>query len=145
VIAAFQPIVSRLDGVPNWGLVFRKTSNGNLHAFGLTQDTFGPMRFTLYNFNSPTSFSSTPYGREDCFFMGDFYWLKIEDNNTNLLFSISYDGIEWLLIKSLGRTSFMTGGPNEIGFYGNNAASTSNTFKLRLAHRSGRRRFFSWA
>jgi hypothetical protein len=133
VVAAIQTFSIR-EGTFNCGLVFRKNSDGKLHAFGYSQDDFGPMRWTIYNFSSPTSFSSTPYGREDCLHLGECLWLKMEDDNTNLKFSVSYDGVEWVQIHSLGRTSFMTGGPDEIGFYANNPGSSSHNAMLRICH-----------
>jgi hypothetical protein len=134
VIGGFQAHIRRNDGVPNWGLVFRKNSDQKLHACGFSSDSFGACRFTMYNFNSPTSFSSTQYGREDCTFIGEVFWVKLEDDNTNLKFSVSFDGVEWLLLKSVSRTGFMSGGPDRIGFYLNNAASTNATAKIRLVH-----------
>ena len=133
-ITAFQCLTLKVDGVPNWGAVFRKNSDGKLHACGFSSDSFGSMRFTMYNFNSPTSFASTQYGREDCMFMGQIFWVKLEDDNTNLKYSVSLDGVEWLLLKSIGRTSFMSGGPDQIGFYGDNSGSTTSTFYTRLVH-----------
>lgn len=136
VIAAVREFVVRRDtgSTPNWGLVFRKNSDGKLHAFGCSHDSSGPIRYTLYNFSSPTSFSSTPYGREDGSFAGEILWIKLEDDNTDLKFYVSYDGVEWLLVKTLGRTSFMSGGPDQIGFYMNNAASTNGLADVRLEH-----------
>lgn len=133
VIAAVQAWNIR-EGTCNYGLVFRKASDSKLHAFGNSFDDFGPIRYSLYNFNSSTSFSSTPYGRDDCTHVGEYMWFKIEDNNTNLLFYVSYDGVEWLLVHSLGRTSFMSGGPDQVGFYINNSGSSSKEAGLRVAH-----------
>lgn len=134
LIAGFQAYTRVNSGVPNWGLVFRKNSDQKLHACGMTQDSFGPIRFTMYNFSSPTSFSSTQYGRDDCLWIGEIFWVKIVDDNSNLHFSVSFDGIEWVLLKTVTRTSFMSGGPDRIGFYGNNAASSGSSFWLRLVH-----------
>jgi hypothetical protein len=37
-----------------------------------------------------------------------YYFLRIEDDNTNRICSFSFDGINFRLIYSVGRTDFLT-------------------------------------
>ena len=40
-------------------------------------------------------------------------WMRLVDDNTNRMFYISRDGVNWTLIHSVGRTDYIT--PNQIG------------------------------
>ncbi len=42
-----------------------------------------------------------------------YIWLQIEDNNTNLIFRFSYDGINFIQLASVSRTGFMSA-PNYV-------------------------------
>jgi hypothetical protein len=64
-------------------------------------------------------------------FSSDRAWLQIEDDNTDLSFRISADGINWFETASYSRTAFMTSaGPDEIGF----AANSNGGANSQLNH-----------
>jgi hypothetical protein len=52
-------------------------------------------------------------------------WLKVQDDNTNLIFSHSHNGYDWRQIASASRTynHFSGGAPDRIGVYGNSINS----------------------
>ena len=50
-------------------------------------------------------------------------WFQIEDNNTNLIFRFSADGVNFLDIGQEARTTFLT--PDQIGFAVNNFGNTN--------------------
>ncbi len=107
--------VSTLGGTSGGsGLWFRESSTGELHAF-YHKDIGGII--LMENWSSATSFSSGPLTAS----MGTThtFWLEIEDNDTNLFFRVSADGHEesYLELGSVGRTSFMAGGPNQWGWF----------------------------
>jgi hypothetical protein len=93
---------------------FRKNSTGamtliNYSAVALS----GAYKLAVLNYSSPTAFFNA--ARNEVFHCQNLpvLWLKIEDDNTNLKFYIG-DGAEWILLTSVVRTVFITGGPDEI-------------------------------
>jgi len=69
----------------------------------------------VFRWTNPTTFTSTattPTPNSDVLSL----WMRIEDNNTNLIFSISHDGINFFQMLSESRTNFMAGGPDQVGF-----------------------------
>jgi hypothetical protein len=55
----------------------------------------------------------------------DTLWFKIEDNNTNIISSFSFNGINWVQFHSVSRTDFMTDGPNQFFWGVNNVNNVS--------------------
>lgn len=119
VIAAvqmFHNTVTDATGQPRGGIFFRESSTGELiwlisrHVTDQAGIEFGVLKF-----NTATSFSgeaaTAVYTNP-----GGLVWLKLEDNGTNLIASVSLDGVNWRQLFSEGRTVFMAGGPDQIGF-----------------------------
>ena len=101
------------------GLYFRETATSKLHLWQFMTATNA---FSLVNFSDDTTFSSNPANFTlEGSLLGSLmpFWIRIRDNGTNLLFTGSRDGLYYFPEQSIGRTSFMAGGPNEIGFFGN--------------------------
>jgi hypothetical protein len=114
---------------------FRKSSDGKLSCLTLqVHDNGGfyraPWVVSDYNYNSPTSFNGTP--RSVRFFNAicPEIHLKIEDDNTSLKWYMG-DGIRFELFHSVGRTSFMSGGPDQI-FWGINNYNNNFEALVRL-------------
>lgn len=117
------------------GLFFRESSTSKLHLFQFISTT---NNCQIVNFSDDTTFSSNPNNTTlQGSALGTLqpFWLRITDNGTNLLFSASRDGNYYFTNMSVGRTSFMAGGPNEVGFFGNVDAG-AGTFDMDL---------YSWA
>jgi len=134
VIAAFQVFKIR-EGTETFGILLRESSTQKFSTFGWSLDSVGSIRFSSYNYTDHDTFAGTTlYGREDCLHVGEYFWVKVEDDNANLKFYVSYDGVEWLPLDSTGRTSFMAGGPDEVGFFVNNQGSTLYEMGARLSH-----------
>ena len=121
---------------PNWnggasighcGLCMRD-STGKLITMGVLADN----RLRILKYTNPTTFSADLYGAQDWIF-GQPHWFKIEDNNTNLLFYTSTNGLQFQLVASEARTTYMTGGPNQVGFYINSNDTTAQAH-LTLVH-----------
>lgn len=107
---------------------------GNYHAAGIIHRANGSGKFInfaimyangwglyIQNMNSPTSWNANvaivlPQ------YAGGLLWLRIADNGTNRIFSISYDGINFMQILSQGRTTFCTADEIGIGVNCQNAA-----------------------
>lgn len=43
-------------------------------------------------------------------------WLRIGDDGTNVTGEVSYNGYDWMECFNEGRTSYMAGGPDQVGF-----------------------------
>jgi hypothetical protein len=124
-----------------FGMCFRESSTGKLTTLEIgTEGTAsgGPryLFWSVVNRSGPTSagtviagsptFNLVPIG---C----NAFWQRIEDDGTNLKFYLSMDGVNWIQIHSVGRTTHMAGGPNQVGWYVDNA-SNSKEILVRLAH-----------
>ena len=93
------------------GLALRESATGKVHNIYLTYDSF--LRIYTQHFTNNT-FSTTPFFfdhlREQA-----WYWLRIEKNSTNYLFSASYDGVTFFQFGSETIASFFTTAANQIG------------------------------
>lgn len=101
------------------GLYF--SDGTKLHTFGVG---FSADYYILSGkFNTTTSYSANytapPYAT-----FGPLVWLKIQDDGTNRICSISADGKEnWITLHSVGRTDFLTA--TRVGF-GGSVTNSSN-------------------
>lgn len=73
-------------------------------------------RLDVNRYTNPTTFSAAVSGRFEPHSYSSTIWLQIEDDNVDLFWRCSHDGINWFEIASEGRTAFMAGGPDDIGF-----------------------------
>lgn len=101
------------------GIGFRESSSGkifDLHIYnngGGTQEVIRVVKWT-----NETTVSTVPVARGVVAQRGPV-WLRIEDNNTNVIFSTSPDGVNWIQLFSEARGSFMSGGggPTQVGLF----------------------------
>lgn len=129
---AFIPgMASDATAFPGLGLLFRKNSDGKLVTFSYTlaTDIFArPQKW-----NTSTSFNAgyaVTHENLSDFKFGPLIWFRIADNGTNLLFSFSSDGQNYYQNFSVSRTDFMSGGPDQIGFWANATASYATSIWL---------------
>jgi hypothetical protein len=92
-----------------FGLVFRESSTGRLHTWGTESDSSGstpqiPLKSTKWT--NPTTYNSDyriiPYNEMN------LYWLRIADDGTNRICSVSANGKNFIDVHSVGRTDFLT-------------------------------------
>ena len=107
------------------GLFCRESSTGKLYMLPIRGDVMALWRMT-----NVTTFSADV----DSFFYNDAgeIWMKLEDDGTNIRGHVSVDGTSWFEAWNEGRTSFMSGGPDQVGFAassGNGAAGQHFYFK----------------
>ena len=62
---------------------------------------------------------------------GPVTWFRIEDDGVNISVHLSFDGINFDLRGSVGRTSHMAGGPDEYGFF-TDAGSAGNDSQITV-------------
>ena len=98
------------------GLLCRENSTGEFINLSCSTSAPGGALFDCFHWNSPISFNVRIPGLLQPDFNANWVWMQIEDDNVDLFFRVSYDGINFYEIGSDTRTDFMAGGPDEIGF-----------------------------
>jgi hypothetical protein len=111
------------DGFGQAGLVLKNSGSARLILFnvylrtGTTGPDQGNQKTSVEYMTSATLFSSTPFGpigyqhRYD-----DIIWHRVtDDGTTNLTFEVSRDGVNWITATTLGRTAWLTSGPDRVG------------------------------
>lgn len=117
-------IVANATGQPRGGLFFRESGTGEIISLmARTMTDRGGVSYNVQRWTDPTTFSAEVH-TSDWTINSGLVWFRIEDDNTDLNFSISNDGVNWREIHSEARTAFMAGGPDRIGF-GANASDTT--------------------
>lgn len=138
-IAAFQPLMP-VEGSPDYAffcLGFRESSTGKLTTLAVQADSRSGGRakqVAVYQWTNATTVTTDLLAKTTITFIGSVVWLKVEDNNTNLIFYISMDGVEWIQIASASRTAHMAGAPNRVFWGCNNSDNGSETNHIRLVH-----------
>lgn len=125
-VAAFRQSGFRNQGgnsVPNFSFGFRDSS-GKLQTITVLIDGTTGSRMQISTWSGPSSAPTATVERSNYGLIGPDLWLKIEDDNTDLIYSIG-DGLAWVPIYSAGRTSHFASGPDEVGFGANNASSAA--------------------
>ena len=95
------------------GVLFRELG-GKLETFYVTSAN----QFQVVRFTSPTVFSAAQLA-VTLIAAGDYHWLRIADNGTNIIFSVSLDGVNYTQSYSEARGTFFStsGGPQEVGIF----------------------------
>ena len=111
---------------PACGLGFRKT-NEQLTMFINQPD--GASNLVVNNYTTPSTGLANAItaqiwetGR------GGIFWMEIEDDNTDLKFRYSKDGISFSELGTIGRTSHMAGGPDQVVFWVDQTNAGHNQF-----------------
>jgi hypothetical protein len=106
-----DPLISNFHTV---GLCFRD-AGGKLGTFSLQgyDGAIPGLNIGAHKYNSPTSYSGTYLSRG--YSPGALLWLRIADNGTNRICSVSGDGVHWRVFHTIGRTDFLTA--TEVGFF----------------------------
>lgn len=120
-VSTFHELVSEGSGQPRGGLVFRESGTGKLLVFMVRQIT-GTAGITIVTqrFTDPTTFSSEVDLTTFAIPPG-MIWLRIENDDTDLKFYASSDGVNWKQAYTEGKAAFFTTAPDQIGF-GTNAS-----------------------
>lgn len=121
-ITAYMDINFRFNNFAWAGLIIRDSSTGKLVSFGFTMQN--QILFSYDKWNSVTSFNSQVT-------LSDFDGslpgplprvLKVRDDGTNFVFSVSWDKVNFITLQTISRTDFLTT-PDHIGWYGNSRNS----------------------
>lgn len=110
-------------GNGGFGLAFRESSTSKITAMYVKPFTNTVL---LENWTNETTFSASLLSFTLDGSGGTDWWFQVEDNGTNLVYRLSTSGYagSFVEVHSMGRTSFMAGGPNQVGIlFRDNAAS----------------------
>lgn len=128
-ITAFFTVGSTMTDDQLFGLYFRQSSDGKLSSLQANVNSYS-LRAVVLDWNSPTSSNALLYSSPVTFgaalgmsFAGGI-WLRIEDNGTNRIYSVSSDGVYWVAVYTVGRTSFLTADQVGWGFDMRHASET---------------------
>jgi len=93
-------------------LGWRQSSDGKIIVFGVqtnTAATDGPNLLSLNKYTSATgAYSATYVSMPSRIAAGVPLWLRIADDGTNRKCSVSFNGVRWQQIHSVGRTDYLT-------------------------------------
>lgn len=101
------------------GLFLYDSASTKCKTFGFGFSTTQRMR--VNDWNSPTSHNAQLF-TVDCFLYASY--LRIKDNNTNWIFSASNDGINWFVVLTQPRNTFLTANRIGVEFYFEAASGT---------------------
>lgn len=98
------------------GLVFRESGTGKFVTFNCWCENNNDFRVYIEKWNSATSFNGNiknwKFNNP-----GNVIWFQFEDNGTNIYWRTSRNGIDFVEATNASRTNFMSGGPDQIGFF----------------------------
>jgi hypothetical protein len=113
------------------GLILRESSSGKFLHYGFHHNN--NVLLVSYKWSSPTAFNSNYFERgiSTLSYPGQPVFLKISDDNTNRIFSISFDGTNFFNVYTVGRTDFITS--DEVGF-GLESGQTAYPTGMKVLH-----------
>lgn len=108
ITAMFLPGPMFSAGVQGFGLCFRESSSGKIHAFYFQNANSGAPQLLSNKWTTTTSFSAGYTSFASITLFGGVVFLRIADDNTNRVCSISTDGQHFQALHTTGRTDFLT-------------------------------------
>jgi hypothetical protein len=129
VTVAFIPLFPFPSNFNACGIALRDSGSGKIITFGLSSDStqwatsqvLSIIKWTnattFSAFYTPTPTVAASYAALTPYQMGPCLWLRIRDDNSNRVLSISSDGETFHQLHTVGRTDFIT--PDQIGFFVN--------------------------
>jgi hypothetical protein len=114
VLSGLISPTAKKAGAVAWGLFVRESSSGKFMAVRMAYNANGLLQ--VVKFTNPSTVSSAPVNEAVGTWPEGTLWYRIEDDGTNLKFSVSTDGRGWRLLYTEARTTFLTGGADEAGF-----------------------------
>jgi len=135
-IGALQACIPRAgsDDVAMAMFGFRNSTEFEMQTFILGCNGDESFRFGVQNYSTGTSSGTQVRSLIGFCLWAPAVWVRIEDNGTNLIYSLGMDGSNWIQVFSAGRTSFIPTGPDQIFWGGVNNSNTGNTGLVRLLH-----------
>jgi hypothetical protein len=135
IVAGIVPslALNGATGQPACGIAFRESSSGKIFTIGVEVINDKMPSYLVVKNASATSLT-TQNKTGEWFAPAAPFWLKIEDDNTNLKFYGSGNGRNWVQWFSESRTTFLLGGPDEVGVWINQNGSNDLASAMDLVH-----------
>jgi len=135
ITAAFLPTAQFRQVFGNnstFGLMFRQSSDGKLQGFVLGVDN--GMSVGIFQYNTATSFNAAVVG-DHFLYPTTPIFLRLADDGSNRVYSVSGDGQHFTAIYSVGRTNFLTA--DEVGFFVTSMDTTRTAGVTLLSWKQG--------
>lgn len=110
-------LLNEAGDFPSCGPVVRENTSGEFYAFRVLIADTGTW-VDVVKQNSPTVSATSFLSFRDWSGGSGVVWFEITDDNTDLIFKFSADGVNYITLGQEARTTFLT--PDEIGFSINN-------------------------
>lgn len=121
VTLGFLPALVGGGQAPGAGLFLRDSVSGKF-IFFFVMDNNGTSAIRLDQWNSASSWSGQVLSTVAQFAGGPgLHWLRVQDNGTNRLYSVSADGVTWAQVYSEARTTWCTPDRRGPGIYAQNS------------------------
>lgn len=126
--------VAMIPGLPSvthafCGLCLREASTGKLYDIHVyNQGALHFEQIRMVKWTNPTTVSGVVTAATRTVVAGrGLYFLRVTDNGTNLIFSYSPDGVNWMALNTEARGTFMAAGsgPTEVGIDISNEDTTT--------------------
>jgi hypothetical protein len=130
VIALVRPLIDHAGSFAKAGIAVRESSSSKFVAFWPWQ-TNNPV---IETWNSETSAGTETTGITLSVAPGGERWCKIEDDGTNLIFSIGLTGADWYQCYSIDRDAHMLGGANQAGVVVSRGNNVNDKVFLDVRH-----------
>lgn len=115
---------------PQFGIAIENSNDGKLVCFSKHHRGGQSPGLQLVKMNSYTSYNSSYIDLRSMHALTDLFWMRVENDGVNHKFSISIDGVEWLLIHTVAYDDYLTNGGDRVGWghdiSGNNVYSTDH-------------------
>ncbi len=96
----------------SYGLYWRSSSSGKCAVFNLSDISSGSLNFLSRKYNDFTNYNSDYSGGVP---QANLQWLRLQDDGTNRIMSISADGINWKVLHTVANNDFVIA--DQIGFF----------------------------
>lgn len=132
-IMAFHGLFTGATGGHDFvGPLFRDTVSARDEVLGLFVSNTAAI--ATAQATADTGNVGTMTAHQGLYGFGPVLWFKISDDSTNLIWSISPDGVNWSQVQSRGRTAHLTNGPNRVGWIAQSRHPTTYQTHVRLLH-----------
>ncbi len=139
ITAAFMPlsVLPAAGEGGSSGLLFRNSANSRIHAFYIHARTISGTSMesgwalSSFKYSDSSTFNAS-YLLLNMPWTGSVVWLRIADNNTNRVCSVSADGQNWVDVHSVTRLDYLLA-IDEVGFFCQSGQATYDS-GLTLLH-----------
>jgi hypothetical protein len=134
IIAAFVPCAAAVGQPVHVGIFVRCSGTGKITSFGPTYQTNGATQILVEHWTDANTASAAAATLGGGLGLG-LIWLKIQDDGTNQIFSISNDGNTWCEVFQESRTTWFSGVGNtadHCGYFADPFTSTAGRGPIGL-------------